>query len=76
VTKPRRFEHNPVLRVGYALSAFGVLALSSLFLYNHGLEDTLAFILYMITAVAIPLGLMLCIIGIAFNRLWRTRHRP
>jgi hypothetical protein len=50
----------------------GLLALASLFIYNHGLEETLPFILYTIAAVTIPLGLMLCILGVIFNRVRRS----
>jgi hypothetical protein len=74
--KTRLSKFNPVLAIGSAVTAIGVLALAFLFICNHGLEDTLPFILYMIGGVAIPLGLMLCIIGVAFNWVWRARHRP
>jgi len=74
--KPRLFALNPVLSFGYAVSAIGGLALTSLLLYNRGLEDTVPFVLYMTTAVALPVGFMLCIVGVTFNWVKRTRHRP
>ncbi|MEI9975674.1 MAG: hypothetical protein WDO73_28595 [Ignavibacteriota bacterium] len=67
-------KSNPLLRFGLAIGATGALALILLLAYNHGLEDTLPFVLYLICWTTIPLALLLCLAGIGYN-LFRSRSR-
>ncbi len=61
------FTRNLVLRSGLSTVAIGVLALVSLLIYNHGLEDTFPFVLYLIAWVAIPIGVAFCLAGVVVN---------
>jgi hypothetical protein len=65
--KSRLFAQNLALRSGLTLSIIGLLSVAMLLIYNHGLEDTLPFILYLIAFTTIPLGLILCIAGVAVS---------
>lgn len=58
---------NLVLRFGLMIFAMGALALLLLLIYNHGLEDALALALYTIAYVSIPVGLLLCLLGVVIN---------
>ena len=74
--RPRQMaaiETNSLLRFGLALLATGALAFVSLLAYNHGLEDTLPLVLYFICWLTVPLGLLLCVAGIAYS-LYRSRE--
>jgi hypothetical protein len=70
--KLRPFKGNLALRFGITLFVIGALALLLLLVYNHGLEDTFPLILYTIAYVAISVGLLLCLVGVAINLV---RHR-
>jgi hypothetical protein len=63
------FTRNLVLKSGLALVAVGLLSVVVLLLYNQGLEDTLPFALYLIAYVAIPVGLLICLVGVVVNLL-------
>jgi hypothetical protein len=72
--KLRPFTRNLVLRFGLAITAVGLLSTVLLLIYNHGLEDTLPFTLYLIAFVALPVGLVLCLAGVIVN-LVRARSK-
>lgn len=67
-------KRNRLLRIGLWFGGIGVLALLLLLVYNHGLEDTLPLVLYLICWLTIPVGLLLCAIGVGYN-LFRVRSR-
>jgi len=47
---------NRVFRFGLSLIGVGALAIFSILIYGHGLEDTLPFVLYFIAWITIPAG--------------------
>jgi hypothetical protein len=63
----RLFALNLVLRFGLTIFAVGLLSLVFLLIYNHGLEDTLPFTLYLIAFVAVPVALAFCLAGVVVN---------
>jgi hypothetical protein len=63
------FARNLVLKSGLTLIAVGLLSVVVLLLDNHGLSDTLPFILYLIAYIAIPAGLIFCLVGVVVNLL-------
>jgi hypothetical protein len=71
--KLRLATQSPILRFGLALMVIGVLAVVSLLIYNHGLEDALPFVLYFVAWSTIPLGLLLCLVAVCLNLM---RGRP
>jgi hypothetical protein len=58
---------NPLLRLGLTLIAVGVAALTGLLVFNHGLEDTLPFVLYITVWLAVPVGSLCCLIALCLN---------
>jgi hypothetical protein len=73
--KPRSFSGNFALKSGLTVFAVGVLSVALLLIYNHGLEDTLPLVLYLIAFAAIPLGVVLCLIGLVVNLLRSRAHK-
>jgi hypothetical protein len=63
-----------LLRFGLTLIAIGAVALVALVIYNHGLEDTLPFFLYLIAWVAVPIGSLCCLVAMGL-RLLRRRSQ-
>jgi hypothetical protein len=59
---------NRVFRFGLSLLGVGVMAICSILIYGHGLEDTLPFILYFAAWITIPAGLLFCLTGIVLAR--------
>ena len=66
---------NRVFRFGLSLIGVGALAIFSILIYGHGLEDTLPFVLYFIAWITIPAGLLVCLSGIVLV-LVRGRQAP
>ena len=67
---------NLAFRSGLAMCAFGLFAIVLLLVYDHGLEDTLPFALYLFAAVAIPAGLAFCLGSVAVNLIRGRLRRP
>lgn len=63
-----------VFRFVLVLITIGILALVCLLAYNHGLEDTLPFVLYFIAWTTIPAGTVCCLVAVSLS-LRRGRSR-
>jgi hypothetical protein len=63
------FARNLVLKSGLSLIGIGLLSIVVLLLYNHGLEDMLPLALYLIAYIAIPVGVLFCLVGVVVNLL-------
>ena len=56
-----------ILRIGLALVVVGSFAIVLLLVYNHGLEDAVPFLLYLVAWSTLPLGLLLSLVAVCLN---------
>jgi hypothetical protein len=66
---------NRLFRFGLSRISVGALAIFSMLIYDHGLEDTLPFVLYFIAWITVPAGLLFCLTGVLLV-LVRGRQHP
>lgn len=64
-------RRNPLLRLGLVCLGLALSAFVWLLVYNHGLEDSFPFWLYISIWITLPVGAALCLVSLVVKMLRR-----